>query len=98
MNSRSRGFVAVILVAPVAAMIATLFGATATFMRQLPPGPLEGSGWTARTRGWTELRGFYPAEFTEDRTFSWMSDSGRIRVNRIDRSTGYQLSIWAAAA
>ena len=60
--------------------------------------PLEGGGWTARTHGWIDFSGFYPAELDAERPFNWMSRAGRIRLVRLDRGTPLTLSMWVQPA
>src|SRR5215218_9550612 len=60
--------------------------------------PIDGGGWTARSHGWLDFSGFYPAELDADRPFSWMSGAGRIRLLRVDRRDPLTLSIWLQPA
>jgi hypothetical protein len=60
--------------------------------------PLEGGGWTARTHGWIDVSGFYPAELDAERPFTWMSRAGRLRLLRLDRSEPLTLSLWVQPA
>ena len=60
--------------------------------------PLEGGGWTARTHGWIDFSGFYPAEVEAERPFNWMSSAGRLRLLRVDRSAPLTLSLWVQPA
>jgi hypothetical protein len=60
--------------------------------------PLEGGGWTARTHGWIDFSGFYPAELDAERPFNWMSRAGRIRLLRLDRREPLTLSLWVQPA
>ena len=60
--------------------------------------PLEGGGWTARTHGWLDFSGFYPAELDAGTPFNWMSSGGRIRLVRLDRREPLTLSLWVQPA
>ncbi|MEP6919213.1 MAG: hypothetical protein ABJC89_26460, partial [Acidobacteriota bacterium] len=86
------------VLAAAAAVFVALLLATSGLVRVVPEGPLDGGGWTARSRGWLEFSGFYPAELDNERPFSWMSDSGRIRLPRLDRSHPNRLSLWVRPA
>lgn len=59
---------------------------------------LESGGWTARTHGWIDFSGFYPAELDAERPFNWMSKAGRIRLVRLDRSDPLTFSVWLQPA
>ena len=93
LRSRAAALIATTLI-PTAAVLAALLLAMSGVVRVIPQGPLDGGGWTARSRGWLEFSGFYPAELDADRPFSWMGETGRIRLPRLDRSVAWRLSLW----
>lgn len=86
------------VIAPAAVLLAILilpiFGARDGIARA----PLEGGGWTARSHGWLDFSGFYPAELDGERSFNWMPQTGRIRLLRLDRRDPLTLAIWVQPA
>ncbi len=78
---------------PAAIILAVLFVAASGAFPVIPEGPLQGGGGAARSRGWLEFSGFYPAELENDHSFSWMGAAGRIRLPRLDRSAAWRLSL-----
>ena len=78
---------------PAAIILAVLFVAASGAFPVIPEGPLHGGGGAARSRGWLEFSGFYPAELENDHSFSWMGAAGRIRLPRLDRSVAWRLSL-----
>ena len=87
-----------IISGPAIALLASLLLATAGPIHAIADGPLEGGGYAARSRGWLEFSGFYPAEVEAGRSFSWMGTAGRVRLPRIDRSDRHTLSLRAQPA
>ena len=78
--------------------VAVAIGATFGPVRSVARGPLERGERIGRTRAWLEPSGFYPAELDGDRSFSWMHDAGRIRLQHLPRPVAYRLSLWVQPA
>ncbi len=89
---------AAVAITPAAILVAILFLPVFGARHGLAKAPLEGGGWTARTHGWLDFSGFYPAELDAERPFNWMSAAGRIRLLRLDRRDPLTLSLWAQPA
>jgi hypothetical protein len=87
------GAVAATVVLPAAAILATLLIAASGLFTIIPQGPIQGGVGAARSRGWLELSGFYPAELDGGRSFSWMGSTARIRLPRLDRSAASRFSL-----
>jgi hypothetical protein len=87
-----------VVITPAAAVLALAFAVTVGPGRSIAQGPLENGEKIGRSRAWLELSGFYPAELDDGRSFSWMGETGRIRLARLDRSVPIKLSLWIQPA
>jgi hypothetical protein len=87
-----------VAITPVCVLLAILVLPITSTRHGLAKSPLEGGGWTARTHGWIDFSGFYPAELEAERPFNWMSAAGRLRLLRVDRAAPLTLSLWVQPA
>ncbi len=87
-----------VVITPAAAVLALAFAVTVGPGRSIARGPLENGEKIGRSRAWLDVSGFYPAELDQGRSFSWMSESGRIRLARLDRLVPIKLSLWIQPA
>ena len=85
-------------ITPACVLFAILVLPVTSTRHGLSKSPLEGGGWTARTHGWIDFSGFYPAELEAERPFNWMSAAGRLRLLRVDRTAPLTLSLWVQPA
>jgi hypothetical protein len=89
---------AAVAIAPAAVLLAILVLPFSGARHGLARSPLEGGGGAARTHGWIDFSGFYPAELEAEHPFNWMSGSGRLRLLRLDRAEPLTLSLWVQPA
>jgi hypothetical protein len=87
-----------VVITPAAAILALALAVTVGPGRSIARGPLENGEKIGRSRAWLEVSGFYPAELDDGRSFSWMGETGRIRLARLDRSVPIKLSLWIQPA
>jgi len=87
-----------VVITPAAAVLAVAFAITIGPGRSIARGPLENGEKIGRSRAWLDVSGFYPAELDQGRSFSWMGETGRIRLARLDRSVPIKLSLWIQPA
>jgi hypothetical protein len=87
-----------VVITPALTGVLLAFAATVGPSRSIERGPLENGEKIGRSRAWLEFSGFYPAELENGQSFSWMGETGRIRLARLDRSVGYKLWLWVQPA
>lgn len=98
MSPQRLAALAAVAITPAAILVALLFLPVFGARHGLARSPLEGGGGAARTHGWLDFSGFYPAELEAGRPFNWMSAAGRIRLPRLDRRDPLTLSLWVQPA
>jgi len=87
-----------VVITPAAAVLALACAVAVGPGRSIARGPLENGEKIGRSRAWLDVSGFYPAELDAGRSFSWMGETGRIRLARLDRSGTIKLSLWIQPA
>jgi hypothetical protein len=86
-----------VAITPAAVLLALLLLPISGARDGIARSPFE-EGRAAGSHGWLDFSGFYPAELDAGRSFSWMSQSGRVRLVRLDRRDPFELSIWVQPA